>query len=94
MNPRDLSDDQGLGIKSITYAKWMRSLEVNNYNTTFTNFLNNHDDIRCIARLRLRAHNLNVDLERDLPRSSRSLRCCDMIIDGGRAVEDELHFII
>lgn len=94
LNPRALSDDQGRGIKSITYAKWMRSLEVNNYNTTFTKLLNNHDDIRCIARLRLRAHNLNVDLERDLPRSSRSCRCCDMIIDSRRAVEDELHFMI
>ena len=36
LNPRALSDDQGRGIKSITYAKWMRPLEGNNYNTTYT----------------------------------------------------------
>jgi hypothetical protein len=60
MNPRSLGDDQGVGIKSVTYANWMRSLDDDSY-TSYTKLLNNRKDITCIARLRLRAHNLNVD---------------------------------
>jgi hypothetical protein len=93
MNPRSLGDDQGVGIKSVTYANWMRSLDDDSY-TSYTKLLNNRKDITCIARLRLRAHNLNVDYNRDVPRSSRSCRCCDLVTDGRRAVEDEMHFIL
>jgi hypothetical protein len=31
LNPRNLGDDQGVGIKSITYANWMRSLDDDSY---------------------------------------------------------------
>ena len=83
MNPRNLGDNQGDGIKSITYATCMRS-EDNGDNTSYTNLLNDRDDIKCIARLRLRAHNLNVESERSNPRSSRICSCCAMAVDGRR----------
>lgn len=92
-NPRN-HDDQGAGIKSVTYAKWMRSLHEDSYCTSFTRLLNNRKDITCIARLRLRAHNLIVESDRDVPRSSRYCRCCEMVTNGRKAVEDELHFIL
>ena len=93
INPRKLGDNQGDGIKSITYATWMRS-EDNGDSTSYTNLLNDRDDIKCIARLRLRAHNLNVESERSNPRSSRICRCCAMVVDGRRIVEDEMHFML
>ena len=71
----------------------MRS-EDNGDNTSYTNLLNDRDDIKCIARLRLRAHNLNVESERSNPRSSRICRCCAMVVDGRRIVEDEMHFML
>ena len=51
LNPRSLGDDQGVGIKSVTYANWMRSLDDDTY-TSYTKLLNNRKDITCIARLR------------------------------------------
>ncbi len=41
MNPRNLGDHQGAGIKSATYASWMRSLDVDNCYTSYTKLLNN-----------------------------------------------------
>ena len=71
----------------------MRS-EDNGDSTSYTNLLNDRDDIKCIARLRLRAHNLNVESDRNNTRSSRICRCCDMVVDGRRVVEDEMHFML
>ena len=68
--------------------------EDNGDNTSYTNLLNDRDDIKCIARLRLRAHNLNVESERSNPRSSRLCSCCAMVVDGRRIVEDEMHFML
>ena len=92
-DPRSLDDSQGPGIKCISYANWMRSDE-DNSSPLYTKIMNNKADITCIARLRLRAHNLNVEAERNLSRSNRIYRCCNMMIDGRRAVEDEMHFIL
>ena len=72
---------------------WMMS-EGSNYSASHTNLLNNKDDIECIARLRLRAHNLNVESDRNNPCSSRICRCCATVVDGRRVVEDEMHFML
>ena len=80
LNPRNLGDTQGIGIKTITYANWMMS-EDRNHSSTYTNLINNRDDIKCIARLRLPAHNLNVGSGRSTSRSGRICRCCDMVAD-------------
>ncbi len=37
LNPRNLGDDQGSGIKSVMYANWMRSLDDDSYHTSCTN---------------------------------------------------------
>lgn len=92
-DPRSLDDSQGAGIKCISYANWMRSGE-DNSSPLYTKIMNNKADITCIARLRLRAHNLNVEAERSLSRSNRICRCCNMMIDGRRVVEDEMHFML
>ena len=34
LNHRSLGDDQGVGIKSVTYANWMRSLDDDSFMTT------------------------------------------------------------
>ena len=88
-----ISDNQGIAIKPITYANWMMP-EDRNHSSTYTNLLNNRDDIKCIAKLRLRAHNLNVESDRSTSRSGRICRCCDMVVDGRRAIEDEMHFML
>jgi hypothetical protein len=93
VSPRNLDDNQGVGIKSITYATWMAS-EDRSHSSTYTNLLNNRDDIKCIARLRLRAHNLNVESGRSTSRSGRICRCCDKVFDGRRVIEDEMHFML
>jgi hypothetical protein len=61
LNPRNLGDDQGAGINSVTYANWMRPLDGDSYYTSYTKLLNSRKDITCIAILRLRAHTPNVD---------------------------------
>ncbi len=93
MNPRNLGDDQGDGMKYIMYATRMMS-EDSSFSTSYTNLFNDRDAIKCIARLRLWAHNLNVESERSNPRSSRICRCCAMVLDGRRFVEDEMHFML
>ena len=52
------------------------------------------DDIKCIARLRLRAQNLDVESDRSTSRYGRICRCCDMVVDGRRVEEDEMHFML
>ncbi len=56
--------------------------------------VNEKDDNKCIARLRLRAHNLNVASDRSNPRSSRICMCCAVVLDGRRVVEEEMHFML
>ena len=41
-----------------------------------------------------RAHNLNVESERSTSRSGRICRCCHMVVDGRRVIEDEMLFIL
>jgi hypothetical protein len=71
----------------------MRS-EDNGDSPAYTNLLNDRDDIKCIARLRFRAHNWNVESDRSNPRSSRICGCCDMVFDVRRVVEDEMQFML
>ena len=92
-DPRSLDDSQGAGIKCISYANWMRSDE-DNSSPLYNKIMNNKADITYVDRLRLRAHNLNVEAERSLSRSNRICRWCNMMIDGRRAVEDEMHFML
>ena len=68
----------------------MRSLDDDIYYTSYTKLLNNRKDITCIVRLRLRAHNLDVDYNMDVPTSSRSCRCCGLVTHGRSALEDEM----
>ena len=68
--------------------------EDRNHSSTHTYLLNNKDDVKCIARLRFRAHNLNVESERSTSPSGRICRCCNMVVDGRRVVKDEMHFIL
>ena len=56
--------------------------------------MNNKSEMKCIALLCLRAHNLTVESERSYSRSDIICRCCNMMVDGRRAVEDEMHFIL
>ncbi len=75
------------------YATWMMS-EDSSLSASYTNLLNHKDDIKCIARLRLRAHKLNVESSgMSNPRSSRICGCCAMVVDGRRVIEDEMHFM-
>ena len=37
---------------------------------------------------------MNVESERSTSRSGRICRCCDMVVDNRRVVEDEMHFIL
>ena len=92
-HPRALDDDHGGGIKSITYANWMLPTDDNN-GSSYINLLNHSNDIKCIARMRLRAHNLNIESDRSTIRSSRFCRCCDMVVSGRKVLEDEMHFIL
>ena len=62
--------------------------------TSYTKLLHSHDDISCIARFRLRSHNLHVEAMRSVPRSSRICDRCAKISSNLRVVEDELHFIL
>ncbi len=93
MNPRNPGDNKVDGIKYITYATWMMS-EDSIFNASYTNLLNDKDGIKCIARLRLRAHNLNVESDRSNRSCSRICRYCAMVVGGRRVVEDEVHFIL
>ena len=63
-----------LNLLRNTYATWMMS-EDNRLSASYTNLLNDRDDIKYIARQRLRAHNLNVESDMNNPRSSRICRC-------------------
>ena len=93
MNPRNLGDKQVDGIKSITNATWM-IFDNSSFSASCTNLLNDKDNIKCVARLRLRTHNLNVESHRSNPRASRICRCCATVVGGKRAVEDEMHFML
>jgi len=93
VDPRSLNDEQGDGIKSITFARWMMSLE-DVQHTSYTKLLNDRDDISCIARFRLRSHNLNVELMRNAPRSARLCEYCMKSSNKQKVVEDELHFML
>ncbi len=93
MDPRNLGDDQGDGIKYITYATWVVS-EDSSFSASYTNLLHDTDGIEGIARLHLRAHNLSVESDRSNPRSGIICRCCAMLVDGIRVVEDEMRFML
>jgi hypothetical protein len=41
-----------------------------------------------------RSHTLRVEEDIHLPRSERTCKCCNIFIDGERAVEDEMHFML
>jgi hypothetical protein len=68
--------------------------EDSSVSASYTNLLNDKDDIKCIARLLLRAHNLNVESDRSNHRSSRICTCCAMVVEGRRVAEGEMHFML
>ncbi len=89
MNPRSLGDNQGDVFKFITHASWMMS-EDSSFSASYTFLLNAKDDIKCIARLRLRAHNLNVEFDRIIGANLALVEFSGvaMVVDGRRVVED------
>ena len=93
-NPRNVDNIcNNIGSKTLTYSTWMKSSDCDE-SPFYTRILNSKNDISCIARFRLRSHNLRVEEDIHIPRSERTCRCCNISIDGARAVDDEMHFIL
>jgi hypothetical protein len=92
-NPRSVDNICNIGSKTLTYNTWMKSVDCDE-SPGYTRILNNKNDISCIARFRLRSHTLRVEEDIHLPRSERTCKCCNIFIDGERAVEDEMHFML
>ena len=90
-NPRSVDNICNIGSKTLTYNTWMKSVDCDE-SPGYTRILNNKNDISCIANFCLRSHTLRGEEDIHLPRSERTCKCCNIFIDGERAVEDEMHF--
>jgi hypothetical protein len=92
-SPRGIPDCHHDGVKLAVYAAWIAPGHSRDRGTDYTALLNRQQYIIAIAKMRMGAHDLNVNSMRwganKVVRSKRTCGCCD-----GGTVEDELHFML